>query len=121
MTSPARKRAPAPPVRPEDVHLPDWLRAFARREGALARLARESGRGNAHFGLDAAGDVVRTDVVEGKYADHASYPMSRVCPACGDAGNPDPKASESAPGGALGPCRNPACGHAAFTFPGRSP
>ena len=114
MTTPARK--PAAPRAPAPVHLSKRELEFARREGPLARLARESGRGNAHFGLDAWGHVVVADV-QAKYASHDSYPMSTRCPQCGDAGNP--KARPGEPGSATGPCRVPTCAHPALTFPER--
>jgi hypothetical protein len=83
VTSPARKKAPArAPVRPEDVRLSKAELEFAQREGLLPWLADLSGRGGAHYGLDAWGHVVLSPGEGGKYEEHASYPMSRTCPAC---------------------------------------
>jgi hypothetical protein len=119
VTSPARKKAPPrPPAEP--VVLPTWMLAFARREGPLARLARESGRGNAHFGLNAAGDVILSDGDGDRYGDHVSYPLGSTCPRCHYDPADDPAwvnpdgTRKPLPSAFVDAC--PKCGHPALTF-----
>ncbi len=118
-----KRRVQVPSTEP----LAAWLRAFAQTEGRVSTLARESGRGNAHFGLDAAGHVILSaeNGDGGSNADHASYAMSHHCAACHYDAADDPArvdadgAPRPLPNSFTAACER--CGHPPLAFPPRSP